>query len=382
MIGVSTSSLISLNDISNNNQIDNSQQSTNIVSKKDQLQFFENSLHMNAINIKNLATFLLEIQSKSNWQARVNLEKNLSKIKQNSNQIKTYLNNYYNNLINMKIQYASTYLKLNQYISFKELCLKLKDFLEKYETNLNLLNKMFNWDISLLASTNQGALVNDELNEVLVRLNYLNVLIQTIQDFCNDILLKNIKKVSETEQRVELKTNDYDDDETYENDNYEWLNENFSRLPIVTMQISTSDKLLIRFYLKHVENNFYEIQFNYNTLVGFFSNSNGSMSNGDLFDTCSNRLALNGHKLVFICDTLTRNLTDDSMKIFLQDVSTSLSDCLKLYVIRVKACIKTTNEETIADHKLIMKSSAILHESLVHIFDFSTKLKEFLLKYI
>jgi hypothetical protein len=359
-----------------------SQQSTNL-SKKDQLQNCENNLNMNAVNIRNLTAFLLEMQAHPDWQAKSNLEKHLVKIKHNSNQIKTYLNNYYTNLINIKIQYSSTYLKLNQYISFKDLCLKLKEFLQQYETNLNLLNNMFNWDINLLACKNQGVIVNDELNDILVRLNYLNVLIQTIQDFSNEILFKTIRKMSDS-QIQDSKRNDYDDDETYENDNYEWLNEKFSRLPTVSHQLSPSDKILIRFYYKHIENNFNEIQSNYKLVVDFLSRKTFEqpLAGGDIFDTCSNRLALNGHKLVFICDTLIRNLADELVKTFLQNLSNNLSDHLKLYVIRAKVCISDLNDGKMIDEKLIKNSSTILNESSVQIFDCSAKLKDFLFKYI
>ena len=86
----------------------------------------------------------------------------------------------------------------------------------------------------------------------------------------------------------------------------------------------------------------------------------------------ANKLALNGHKIVFICDTLQRNINNANLKISLFDSSNILCDSLKLYMIRIKSL--TTDQMTAKQNKLIL-------DSLDNVFSSADKFKQIVLKY-
>jgi hypothetical protein len=112
--------------------------------------------------------------------------------------------------------------------------------------------------------------------------------------------------------------------------------------------LSPPDAMLLKFYLKHVDENLDEMNAMYAALL-----------RGNFFDTLSrdkfavaNRFGLHAHKLLFICDTLERNLSCEWLKSSLFKVSSLLSESLKVYALRLKVMSEETTTVKDNDREL------------------------------
>lgn len=79
----------------------------------------------------------------------------------------------------------------------------------------------------------------------------------------------------------------------------------------------------------------------------------------------AHKLAITGHKLVFICDTLQRNLSNVVLKQLLFEASANLCTSLKAYMIRLK----------------LLDANANVVESIDCVFDAAVRFKSIILKY-
>ena len=385
--GISSSSLVSLNDLLNANA--NEQQQTQslldprtkipVNEKIDQIEMRFTKIIK---NLRETCKILLEIQQHTRWRERSNLEKNLMRIKQSFLEIKTLLNDFYDLCIVVKNTYLANNSLTNKE-NYNELCYKLNDFQQKFNSNINILNTL-NWDIRILASnnTNRNNMI-DELDENLLRLNYLIELINIFNEFNYqyNVFSKNAKAPNDLptlRQQPATTENDFSDaiddseDDIYENDDEEWLkprncNENFKN------ETNLSDKMLVKFYSKHIDDNFNDIKDLHELInCSLTRNSDNDVQTMEL----TNKLALSGHKLVFICDTLNKNLINMSLKASLNSLSNNLCDCLKLYVIRIKTCYSNSNQQ-IGD-----KSNLLVVDSLRQVFNCAQELKQLIIKYL
>ena len=94
--------------------------------------------------------------------------------------------------------------------------------------------------------------------------------------------------------------------------------------------ITLCDQLLLKFYLKHIEENLSELKLIFEILNEELNSSTKGVLNDEELSEMANKLALNGHKLLFICDTLERNLNNRNLKQMLSDASNSLYESLQL----------------------------------------------------
>jgi hypothetical protein len=171
-------------------------------------------------------------------------------------------------------------------------------------------------------------------------------------------------------------------------------------------RLTMGDQMLLKFYLKHIEDNLNELKVIYDILmqnmnkndkisldqedtyekinqnhnVQYFEQVTNENANMNDFNTHSSenlinvahKLSLNGHKLVFICDTLERNLNNSNLKSSLYDISKKLSDSLKAYMLR----IKTTN----SIHQL-NKQNVLFVDSLHSVFNISNQFRQIIIKF-
>lgn len=137
-------------------------------------------------------------------------------------------------------------------------------------------------------------------------------------------------------------------------------------------RITMSDQMLLKFYLKHIEDNFNDLRSIYDVLSDKLRNS--FIDSGSL-NELANKLALNGHKLVFICDTLQRNINNGNLKMSLFESSNSLCDSLKLYMIRIKSSMG------LGALNLNKKQNQLVLDSLNNVFSSADQFKQIVLKY-
>ena len=95
-------------------------------------------------------------------------------------------------------------------------------------------------------------------------------------------------------------------------------------------RITLCDQMLLKFYLKHNEENLSELKLIFEILNEELNSSTKGVLNDEELSEMANKLALNGHKLLFICDTLERNLNNRNLKQMLSDASNSLYESLQL----------------------------------------------------
>jgi len=131
-------------------------------------------------------------------------------------------------------------------------------------------------------------------------------------------------------------------------------------------RINLADQMLLKFYLKHIEDNLNELNLTYDKLIV-------QIQNNLHLDSLAHKLAIYGHKLVFICDTLERNINNINLKTNLNESSNCLSDSLKIYMIRVKSIETNNNNST--------KQSDFLIESLNNVLNASNHFKQCIIKY-
>ena len=139
-------------------------------------------------------------------------------------------------------------------------------------------------------------------------------------------------------------------------------------------RINLVDQMLLKFYLKHIEDNLNELNSIYEHL---FEKLTGDQSLEDELkeeDGLAHKLAINGHKLVFICDTLERNINSVALKAALYECSNNLCESLKLYMIRIKTNI-------LNNHNGNSKKQQLIIESLKNVLNASNKFKQVIIKY-
>lgn len=141
-----------------------------------------------------------------------------------------------------------------------------------------------------------------------------------------------------------------------------------------SQKITMADQMLLKFYLKHIEENLSELNVIYEGLMNKLAH--GECVEDDLREEegSGHKLAINGHKLVFICDTLERNLHSSHLKAALDEVSGNLCEALKLYMIRIKTTSLQQNAAPAKQRTLIM-------ESLGNVLTSSNKFKQVIVKY-
>lgn len=458
--GISSSSLVSLNEAtSNSNSVVHHHDQIPPPLPKSKIPTLETKIDYNSndesnniekrltkINnsIRESCKILLDIQETHGWRELKNLEKTIKSIKMKFFEIKTLLNEYSELIMNIKKAYFNKSRSNNgdNLLKYNELCVKLSEFMQKFNSNLNILNTL-NWDLNILASnasnngkTNQGTLnyvnhINDELDENILRLNYLIELVQLIHEFHyqygvfsgsnsgsnqvdtkQKVLVKKQPQIIDSDVKRVVPDNDNDDyaeadddvidseDDIYENDDEEWLKndgKHNNKPTIVTPQPTTnttnlnsyynfSDQMLIKFYSKHIDDNFNDIKHLYELLNKTLTTDNSSNVLTENYENCmdlANKLALSGHKLVFICDTLNRNLIDISLKSSLNELSNNLGDSLKLYIIRIKAInIQNVDDTRIINNSDNKKSNFLIIDSLGQVYDCAFKLKQLIIKYL
>lgn len=141
-------------------------------------------------------------------------------------------------------------------------------------------------------------------------------------------------------------------------------------------RMTMCDQMLLKFYLKHVEENLEELRFIYEILSTELV-ANESKIENEQANELANKLALNGHKLLFICDTLERNISNKNLKQTLSESSVSLCESLQLYMIR----IKSASLHSKADNVVRNKQRQLIKDSLVSVFNSANCFKQNILKY-
>ena len=131
--------------------------------------------------------------------------------------------------------------------------------------------------------------------------------------------------------------------------------------------------LLLHFSPKEQTSDFNDIKLLYETINNNLDNNESSV---DFMIDLTNKLALSGHKLVFICDTLNRNLTNFLLKSSLDSLSNNLCNCLKLYVMRIKTCYSNIQNNCSSTN------SKMIVDSLGQVFNCAQQLKQLIIKYL
>ena len=133
-----------------------------------------------------------------------------------------------------------------------------------------------------------------------------------------------------------------------------------------TTRLNISDQMLLKFYLKHVEENFYDFKVIYEALLDKIN------KNMTFEIELANKLALNGHKLIFICDTLEQNLHNEVLKVNLYNLSGKMCSSLKNYVIKIKNCSFKQNLNEIERQLLL--------ESMINVYNSADNFNKLILK--
>lgn len=126
--------------------------------------------------------------------------------------------------------------------------------------------------------------------------------------------------------------------------------------------------MLIKFYLKHIEENLSELSQVQQNLIQKLEETGAQSKEATVL---AHKLAISGHKLVFICDTLQRNINNLNLKQNLFESSNSLCSSLKVYMIRLKSNPTVATESF---KKLIL-------ESISNVFECANEFKSIILKY-
>lgn len=301
------------------------------------------------------------------------------------------------NLKTLKASHACFHPNLNVFNKFKTIYRQLKEFYFFYESSLNSLEKVYAWNYDLILKTKSDGQTN-EYFDLVNKINYFSNLINLLKqfvienklfDFNSESSLANFNNVvvSESISKLESRISDNDDyqydydnnqgEETktginietesdycvIDDDDYEEiskLNENsyssqetklkreirlknYENQDSSKQRLNLCDQMLIKFYLKHIEENMNELELIFNTLINKFKIVHEFVHLNDL----THKFALNGHKLVFICDTLQRNINHVNLKQNLLESSNNLSSSLKIYMMRLKSNnLNNCNNET------------------------------------
>ena len=336
----------------------------------------------------------------------------------------------------IKQEHACFHPDLNVFNKFKTNYRQLKEFYLFYETRLSDLEKVLKWNYDLIILNGEKNF-NNEFTDLKAKLPYVHQLLETCRNIINenfmlqyhqDTTLTTLKKTNDS-NLSETRDNEEDDSYGYEYDNndriYAHIDENEEQIyenegdycvidesdneesPIKndnqikrdsgmcltlkkndekirreirlatsteseTSRITMCDQMLLKFYLKHIEENLNELNHLFEMINHELSVK--SLTNPEV-NEMTNKLALNGHKLLFICDTLERNLNNKNLKQTLSESSMSLCESLQLYQIRLKSTNMTI------DDSLSTKQNQIIKESLVGVFSSANCFKQNILKY-
>ena len=324
----------------------------------------------------------------------------------------------------IKDDHASFHPNLGVFNKYKTIYRQIKEFYLYYENTMNKFDKLYKWNFDLISKQNE----QKELEE---KLKYLNLdLIGSINKLINESKMfeyynesqsnnNSSNKVSNQEEEEESYQYVYDDinSDSLQSNNQESVNtnedesdyctidDNFDSneikqapTPIKTNQycqtlkkndekirreirlavdnnpneasrVTMCDQMLLKFYLKHIEDNLNELSQIHENLINQLDINDEKNSNNlnEEFNDQAHKLALNGHKLLFICDTLQRNLNNSTIKNCLTESSQELCDSLKFYMIRIKSS-KASNNKLVLD-------------SLNNVLNTSNKFKQIILKY-
>ena len=157
-------------------------------------------------------------------------------------------------------------------------------------------------------------------------------------------------------------------------------------------RINLCDQMLLKFYLKHIEENLSEVKLIYDILIDKLNAKcfifNEANEDSAKLNDLAHKLALNGHKLLFICDTLQRNLNNKNLKQSLVESSNELCDALKLYMIRIKnqnatgaSASSATSTLTKTNESNTIKQNQLISDSLLNVLNSADGFKKIILKY-
>lgn len=155
------------------------------------------------------------------------------------------------------------------------------------------------------------------------------------------------------------------------------------------VRLTACDQMLIKFYLKHIEENLNELSKIQQVLLDKLNLPTETSKSSNLVEL-AHKLAIGGHKLVFICDTLQRNINNLSLKQALIDTSNSLSSALKIYMIRLKLSPSTSlpspgsdvgTKETSSSVCLSDSFKNLILDAMTSVFKCADEFKSIILKY-
>lgn len=294
------------------------------------------------------------------------------------------------NLKQVKTEHACFHPNLNVYNRFKSLYSDMKELYTCYDKWVNSSTKSeesvcFEKLFQLVEE------LEKLINETRLFSYHSQTSIEVLRQHQTESPTEKCVKVEEEDETYDNYQYVYDNlsgDETYDNNDYsdyceigdvvkpvEFEDKTLTKNN-TTVRLNMSDLMLLRFYLKHVDEYLTEMSeiYSEDTLHLKLKQDRG---------VAMNKLALYGHKLVFICDTLERNLSvtsNDSLKLTLSQLSSLLSETLKVYAVRIKQlesdgdCDDQGNkrDELVSQigqsmHEMLSKSSQIRQLIVTHI---------------
>lgn len=144
------------------------------------------------------------------------------------------------------------------------------------------------------------------------------------------------------------------------------------------IRLTTCDQMLIKFYLKHIEENLNELGAAQRSLLERLASSSAASSTSTTIEL-AHKLAITGHKLVFICDTLQRNINNLNLKQSLFESSNSLCGSLKVYMIRLKAF--SSASASCDDDQATTTLKNLILDAITSVHDCAGHFKSIILKY-
>lgn len=315
------------------------------------------------------------------------------------------------NLKTLKQDHACFHPDLNTFNKFKTLYRQIKDFYLFYESQIDSFDRVYKWNFDII-----------DFMDLINKIKHLKTLIDQLKqlvsekylfeyqsDTCSfDLASRSQKQLEESEEyQYEYDNNNLGQVEFEQESDYceidpeeeerclresnskklESLVENGSCMTLrrndekirreirmatsssssETTRITLSDQMLLKFYLKHIEENFNDLKSIHDVLQTKLIDLESKQDLAEL----ANKLALNGHKLVFISDTLQRNINNTHLKMSLFECSTGLCESLKLYMIRLKSM----------DSLACSKQRQLIGDSLQSVYSSADRFKQIVLKY-
>lgn len=348
----------------------------------------------------------------------------------------------------LKQEHACFHPDLAVFNRFKSLFRQLKEFYFYYEASLSTLDKVYAWNYELIVKQQQNGSANNEYFDLVNKIGHLADLIRQLRSLVNEKCLfeytaETTTNTSNNPVSVESEDSyqyDYDnnptmgeqvssdmadyctiDEEDEENEetpnrteedvNSATLKRSTNNQEVVTstteirrevqleeedtehgvekvpIRLTGCDQMLIKFYLKHIEENLTELSVLHRGLVEKLDSTATTAAAVRTSDERSkataieiaHKLAINGHKLVFICDTLQRNLNNLSLKQSLFESSNSLCSALKVYMIRLKSSSSSASSSSASPLNESFRN--LILESTGQVFECANHFKSLILKY-